>query len=130
MAQAKAAAYKDLYKSLDEKEGLKKALRIAKQKHKDSRDVYQDEGGRTLSRNNEIKERWRSYFCHLMNVENERVDRDVELREEREEGNDRVTQDEVEAALRRMRKGKQWDRMIFQQKPGSVWGNRSEISDL
>ena len=110
-SQAKAAAYKDLYKSLDEKEGLKKALRIAKQKHKNSMDVYQaktikDEGGRTLSGDNEIKEIWRSYFCHLMNVENERVDRDVELREESEEENDIVTRDEVEAALRRMKKGK------------------------
>ena len=112
VARAKAAAYEDLYKSLDEKKGgLKKALRIAKQRHKDSSDVYQaktikDEGGRTLSENDEIKERWRSYFCHLMNVENERVDGDVEPEEESEEGNYVVTQDEVEAALRRMKKGK------------------------
>ena len=110
MVRAKAAAYEDLYKSLDEKEGLKKALRIAKQRHKDSSDVYQaktikEEGGRTLSENDEIKERWRSYFCHLMSVENKRVDRDVELEEESKEGNYVVTQDEMEAALRRM-KGK------------------------
>ena len=96
---------------MDEKEGLKKALRIAKQRHKDSSDVYQaktikDEGRRTLFESDEIKERWRSYFCHLMNVENERVDRDVEPEEESEEGNYVVTQDEVEAALRRMKKGK------------------------
>ena len=47
-----------------------------------------------------------SYFCHLINVENERVDRDMEPEEESEEGNYMVTQDEVEAALRRMKKGK------------------------
>ena len=41
-----------------------------------------------------------------MNVENERVDRDVEPEEESEEGNYVVTQDEVEAALSRMKKGK------------------------
>ena len=68
--------------------------------------TIKDKGGRTLSENDEIKERWRSYFCHLMNVENERVDRDVEPEEESGEGKYVVTQDEVEAALRRMKEGK------------------------
>ena len=41
-----------------------------------------------------------------MNVEHERVDRDVEPKEESEEGNYVVTHDEVEAVVRRMKKGK------------------------
>ena len=32
--------------------------------------TIKDEGGRILFENDKIKERWRSYFCHLMNVEN------------------------------------------------------------
>ena len=113
VTRAKVAAYKDLYKSLEEKESLKKVLRIAKEKHKDSGEVCQaktiKDGGRILFENDKIKERWRSYFCHLMNVENKKMDREVELEEEYEEENDvvtQVTQGEVEAALRRMKKGK------------------------
>ncbi len=54
IAKAKAVAYEDLYKSLEEEEGLQKAIRIAKQKNKESQDVYQvkrmkDENGQVLS---------------------------------------------------------------------------------
>ena len=42
MARAKYDAYKDLYQSLAEgEEGVHRAIRIAKQKNKESQDVYQ-----------------------------------------------------------------------------------------
>ena len=72
-------------------------MRIVKEKHKDSRVVYQaktikDKGGSVLFENDKVKERWRSYFCYVMIVKNKRVDREVEPEEEYEEENDVETQ--------------------------------------
>ncbi|XP_047487973.1 uncharacterized protein LOC125038499 [Penaeus chinensis] len=110
VAMAKAEAYKDLYDSLtDDNEGQRKAIRIAKQKHRESQDVYQgkqmkDANGVVLTDENDIKERWRTYFEQLMNVENDRIDSVIEARPE--EVIDVITAEEVERALRKMKKGK------------------------
>ena len=41
VAKAKAEAYQDFYESLDVPDGERKALQIAKAKHRDSTDVLQ-----------------------------------------------------------------------------------------
>ena len=110
VARAKTEAYNDLYDSLtDDQEGERKAIRIAKQKHKESQDVYQgkqikDVNGDVLREENDIKERWRTYFEQLMNDENDRIDRVIEPRPE--EDIEVITAAEVERALRKMKKGK------------------------
>ncbi|XP_047485916.1 uncharacterized protein LOC125036999 [Penaeus chinensis] len=40
VAKAKSKAYEELYSSLDGQDGQRKAIRIAKQKHKEAQDVY------------------------------------------------------------------------------------------
>ncbi|XP_047491069.1 uncharacterized protein LOC125040532 [Penaeus chinensis] len=59
---AKARAYERLYEDLDTAEGMKKVLRMAKQKDKNSKDIYQrklmkSEEGNVLTKNEEILER-------------------------------------------------------------------------
>ena len=109
MAKAKCKAYDDLYTSLEEKDGQLKAMRIAKQKNRESQDMCQvkqmkSEVGQVLLDEEEIKERWRSYFKQLMNVENDRNERVVEPGEET--AVEEIKEEEVAAAMRRMKRGK------------------------
>ena len=109
VARAKNNAYRELYESLDSEDGYKKAIRIAKQKHKQSGDVYQaklvkDENGNVLGDDEAVKTRWKNYFDQLMNTENERIAREVIENEEREARE--ITAVEVVEALKKMKKGK------------------------
>ena len=109
VAKAKSKAYENLYNSLSEKDGQRKAIRIAKQKNKEAQDIYQakrvmESGGQILTGEAQIRERWKEYYQQLMNVENPRVKREMEEAEEREV--DRVKEDEVAAAMKRMKNGK------------------------
>ena len=81
VARAKAEAYQHLYKAMETPDGLNMALRIAKQRSKNSKDITQpkiikDEQGNKLKEDEDIKSRWHRYFCGLLNEENERVRRE------------------------------------------------------
>ena len=109
MAKAKSKAYEDLYNSLSDKDGQRKAIRIAKQKNKEAQDIYQakrvkESGGQILTGEAQIKERWKGYYQQVMNVENPRVKREMEVAVEREV--DRVKEEEVAAAMKRVKNGK------------------------
>ena len=110
VARARSAALRDLYESLNGEEGKRKAIRIAKQKNKDSQDVQpirqiKSAQGDVLTEEDGIKEGWRSYFDQLMNEENERIQREVPAREE---GRLWIVlgEEEVRKALSKMKKGK------------------------
>ena len=67
VAKAKSKAYENLYNSLSEEDGQRKAIRIAKQKNKEAQDVYQAKrikgsGGHILTREVQIRERWKEYY--------------------------------------------------------------------
>ncbi|GJX16421.1 putative reverse transcriptase domain-containing protein, partial [Tanacetum coccineum] len=73
VAQAKEKAYEDLYKKMDSKEGANDIFRIAKARERRRRDlgdlcVIKDEGGRTITDDEEIKKRWGEYFSSLFNA--------------------------------------------------------------
>ncbi|GJY90157.1 retrovirus-related pol polyprotein LINE-1, partial [Tanacetum coccineum] len=73
VAQAKEKAYEDLYKKLDSKEGANEIFRIAKARQRRRRDLgdicfIKDEGGRTVTDEEEIKQRWGEYFSSLFNT--------------------------------------------------------------
>ncbi|GJV69187.1 retrovirus-related pol polyprotein LINE-1 [Tanacetum coccineum] len=72
-AQAKEKAYEDLYKKLDSKEGANEIFRIAKARQRKRRDLgdicfIKDEGGRTITDEEKIKQRWGEYFSSLFNT--------------------------------------------------------------
>jgi len=109
-AVTKAKAYNKLYEDLETTERTKKVLRIAKQRDKNSKDIYQtrqikSEDGDVLVKDEEIMKRWQTYFTRLMNEENPR-----EAREEVQEYNldeiEAFTEAEVRSALKKMKNGK------------------------
>ena len=88
---------------------MRKAIRIAKQKNKDSQDVYQGRqikgsDGTVLTEENEVRMRWGTYFEQLMNVENERVEREIEPGMESQVPP--IEREEIVAAMKKMKRGK------------------------
>nr|GEY69048.1 hypothetical protein [Tanacetum cinerariifolium] len=71
--KAKEKAYEDLYKKLDSKEGANEIFMIAKARQRRRRDLgdicfLKDEAGRTITDDEEIKQRWGEYFSFLFNT--------------------------------------------------------------
>ena len=110
VAIAKAKASERLYEDMDSDEGKKRVLRMAKQRDKNSKDIYQaklikDEDGSVLTQDCKILERWRTYFQKLMNEENPRERRD-QHQEQDNVNFEPITRTEVEKALGKMKNGK------------------------
>jgi len=110
VAIAKARAYERLYSDLDTEEGTKKVLRMAKQRDKNSKDIYQtklikSEEGRVLVKDEKILKRWKEYFSELMNEENPREQRQA-IQVVNSEDMTTITVDEVKRALKKMKNGK------------------------
>ena len=110
VAKAKENAYDKLYENLNSKEGEKDLYRLARQRDKAGRDIEQvkvikDSDGRLLTDQESILNRWQEYFKDLMNVENNRERREGEIGTNDEEV-DWITEEEVKAAMRRMKNGK------------------------
>ncbi|KAF7710733.1 hypothetical protein HF521_009605, partial [Silurus meridionalis] len=110
VAKAKEKAYEELYKRLDTKEGEKDLYRLARQRDRAGKDVLQvraikDGEGNVLTSEESVLRRWREYFEQLMNEENHRERRldDVELVKQ---DVDRISKEEVRAAIKRMKNGK------------------------
>ncbi|KAM2693357.1 hypothetical protein EV2_007535 [Malus domestica] len=77
MREAKLAAYDDMYKRLDTKEGELDIYKLARVREKKTRDLNQvrcikDEDGKVLATENAVKDRWRDYFHNLFNEGHER----------------------------------------------------------
>ncbi|KAI5624348.1 gastrula zinc finger protein XlCGF28.1-like [Silurus asotus] len=103
-------AYEELYGRLDTKEGEKDLYRLARQRDRAGKDVLQvravkDGEGNVLTSEESVLRRWREYFEQLMNEENQRERRldDVELVKQEV---DRISKEEVRAAIKRMKSGK------------------------
>ena len=67
VAVAHSKAYQKLHEDMETSSGYLTALRIAKQRHKQSQDIYQaklikDDNGTVLSKDVEIIERWKKIF--------------------------------------------------------------------
>ncbi|KAM2890269.1 hypothetical protein COP2_008711 [Malus domestica] len=75
--EAKLAAYDDMYKRLDTKQGELDIYKLARARGKKTRDLNQvrcikDEDGKVLATENVVKDRWRGYFHNLFNEGHER----------------------------------------------------------
>ena len=107
---AKAKAYNKLFEDLETTEGAKKAPRIAKQRDKNSKEIYQtrqikSEDGNVLVKDEEIIKKWPTYFTRLMNEENPREERE-EVQEYNLDEIEAFTEADVKSALRKMKNGK------------------------
>ncbi|GKD21606.1 retrovirus-related pol polyprotein LINE-1 [Tanacetum coccineum] len=114
VAQAKEKEYAELYKKLDTKEGANDIFRIAKARQRRRKDLrgicfIKDEGGRTITDEEEIKKRCEEYFSSLFNM------RESEGREGVVDPNllshldcyySRISQTEVRTALQKIGRNK------------------------
>ncbi|EYB93784.1 hypothetical protein Y032_0179g755 [Ancylostoma ceylanicum] len=80
VAKAKNATMDELYEKLDSTQGEKHVFRLAKARHKASLDLSEvravkDEDGKVLRDPVAVKQRWRTYFPHLLNEEFPRKER-------------------------------------------------------
>ena len=110
VAKAKAKAYEQLYERLETTEGEKDVYRLARQRQRAGEDIAQvkimkDCQGNVLADEECVLERWRDYFCELMNVENPRQERVVQD-EAVIEDVQLITKKEVRLAVSRMKNGK------------------------
>ncbi|XP_047485847.1 uncharacterized protein LOC125036932 [Penaeus chinensis] len=109
VARAKAKAYQRLYDDMETLDGQNCALRIAMQRDKNSKDIYQtklikDEEGNVLVEDAMILNRWRDYFSKLLNEENQRMKRQEPQRSVEEIPE--IALEEVENARKKMKNGK------------------------
>ena len=110
VAKAKAKAYDELYSKLGSHEGEKELYRLARQRDRAGKDVLQaklikDKDGNVLTSEERVLRRWKEYFEKLMNEENEREQRSVNVEKVEKEVN-RISKWEVKKALKRMKNGK------------------------
>ncbi|KAM2221020.1 hypothetical protein ACFX1S_020148 [Malus domestica] len=110
--EAKLAAYDDMYKRLDTKEGELDIYKLARAREKKTRDLNQvrcikDEDGKVLATENAVKDRWRGYFHNLFNEGHERSTSLGELSNSEECRNysfyRRIRKEEVVVALKKMK---------------------------
>ncbi|KAM1790899.1 hypothetical protein ACFX12_034922 [Malus domestica] len=110
--EAKLAAYDDMYKRLDTKEGELDIYKLARAREKKTRDLNQvrcikDEDGKVLATENAVKDRWRGYFHNLFNEGQERSTPLGELSNSEECRNysfyRRIRKEEVVVALKKMK---------------------------
>ena len=110
VAIAKAGAYIHLYADTNTTKGHKTVLRMAKEREKNSKDIYQsnvinDEEDRVLVEDLKILERWREYYQKLMNEDKPREGGN-EQQAEVEDDIKEMTSAEIDMALRNMKNGK------------------------
>ncbi|KAM2304509.1 hypothetical protein ACFXTH_024206 [Malus domestica] len=110
--EAKLAAYDDMYKRLDTKEGELDIYKLARAREKKTRDLNQmrcikDDDGKVLATENAVKDRWRGYFHNLFNEGHEMSASLGELSNSEECRNysfyHRIRKEEVVVALKKMK---------------------------
>ena len=109
VAKAKNDATKHIYDDLDTKEGQVKTYKIAKVRQRTRQDklsinTIKDRDGTILTDEKLIKERWKSYFEELLNVENPRDQ--LEQVEAVDGPEDDISRTEMEKAVKQMRNNK------------------------
>lgn len=77
VAVAKAESCENIYEELETSQGQKKIYWLAKSRNKATKDIQHikqilDAEGRVLSKEEEVRERWKEYFSILLSEENHR----------------------------------------------------------
>jgi hypothetical protein len=105
--------YDGLYQWLGTKEGEKDIYRMTKSRERKTRDIIQvkcikDETERLLTKDEDIKNRWREYFDKLFNEDSgsSSIELDISLDDLNRQFVRRIQESEVKYALKRMKGGK------------------------
>jgi hypothetical protein len=105
--------YDELYQRLGTKEGEKDIYKMAKSRERKTRDIIQvkcikDATERLLTKDEDIKSRWREYFDKLFNEDSGRssIELDISSDDLNRQFVRRIQESEVNDALKRMKGGK------------------------
>ncbi|KAJ7959944.1 Retrovirus-related Pol polyprotein LINE-1 [Quillaja saponaria] len=111
--EARGKACEGLYQKLETKDGEKDIYRIAKQRERRTKDLIRikcikDEADRVLVKEDEINERWQTYFDTLFNEESrgDFGDLDVTFDDTNRRFVRRIRAQEVKEAMNKMKNGK------------------------
>ena len=112
-SEARGRMYDGLYQRLGTKEGEKDIYRMAKSRERKTRDIIQvkcikDETERLLTKDEDIKNRWREYFDKLFNEDSgsSSIELDISSDDLNRHFVRRIQESEVKDALKRMKGGK------------------------
>ena len=113
VSEARGRMYDGLYQRLGTKEGEKDIYRMAKSRERKTRDIIQvkcikDETERLLTKDEDIKNRWREYFDKLFNEDSgsSSIELDISSDDLNRHFVRRIQESEVKDALKRMKGGK------------------------
>jgi hypothetical protein len=113
VSEAKGQMYDGLYHRLGTKEGVKDVYRMAKNRGRKMRDIIQvkcikDATERLLTKDEDIKNRWREYFDKLFNEDSgsSSIELDISSDDPNRQFMRRIQESEVKDALKRMKGGK------------------------
>src|ERR1041384_1175122 len=111
VSEAHGRALEGLYQQLGTKEGEIGIYKLAKLREKKSRDLNQvkcikDEAQQVLTKDKEIKGRWKGYFEQLFNSEHEHNFQDLSATDRNLCWSRRIRHSEVKEALKHMKIGK------------------------
>jgi hypothetical protein len=113
VSEARGRMYNGLYQRLGTKEGEKDINRMAKSKERKTRDIIQvkcikDETERLLTKDEDIKNRWREYFDKLFNEDSgsSSIELDISSDDLNKQFVRRIQESEVKDALKKMKGGK------------------------
>ena len=95
VAKARNKSYEELYEKLETNDRKNELFKIAKQRNKQSNDVYQvrvikSKTGKMPMEEETVKQGWKEYFDNLLNQENPRERREMRT-EEREKGTSKIS---------------------------------------
>jgi hypothetical protein len=110
VSEAMGQMYDGLYQRLDTKEGEKDIYRMAKSRERKIRDIIQvkcikDATERLLTKNEDIKNRWREYFNKLFNEDSgsSSIELDISSYDLNRQFVHRIQESEIKDALKRMK---------------------------
>lgn len=110
VSEARGRMYDGLYQRLGTKEGEKDIYRMAKSRERKTRDIIQvkcikDETERLLTKDEDIKNRWREYFDKLFNEDSgsSSIELDISSDDLNRQFVRRIQESEVKDALKRMK---------------------------
>jgi hypothetical protein len=113
VSEARGRMYDGLYQRLGTKEGEKNIYRMAKRRERKTRDIIQvkcikDETERLLTKDEDIKNRWREYFDKLFNEDcgSSSIELDASSDDLNRQFVRIIQESEVKDALKRMKGGK------------------------
>jgi hypothetical protein len=113
VSEARGRMYDGLYQRLGTKEGEKDIYRMAKSRERKTRDIIQvkcikDETERLLTKDEDIKNRWREYFDKLFNEDSgsPSIELDISSDDLNRQFVCKIQESEIKDALKRMKGGK------------------------